>query len=590
MAGGVKEGGCVVSVKPVFASPEAVESSAIGRLVAELKVPEPVAAILIRRGYGAPELAKSFLRPRLKDLHDPWAMAGMEEAVACLSASIEGGRTILIHGDYDVDGVCGSSMLARALRELGASAEVFIPSRLEHGYDFGPAGLAFARARGVGCVLTCDCGIVAHDSVTAAREAGIDVIISDHHTPSAELPVAAAVLNPHRPDCGYPERVLCGAGVAFKLLQALFESRGRGVEELYKYLDLVAIPTIADLVPITGENRILARFGLKVLQRTPNPGLRALLQVSGVGRDRPIGAGQIAFGLGPRLNAVGRMGDAMRGVRLLLTDDEPEALRLAELVDAENRQRQEVDRAVLEEVKERLDRTYDPEEDRAIVLESDRWHPGVIGIVASRVVEEYYRPTVLIALDGEKGRGSGRSIPSFHLYEALSACATSLEQFGGHKAAAGLQIRRERIPAFRDALNRIAHERLLPEDLRPTLRIDHELGMAEVSTEVWRFLAHFGPFGQGNPKPVFLARGVRVLGEPRVIGEDHLRLRLDVGEGVTPEAIAFRQAAELDWLRDTPVVDLAFQLTVREWQGIDYLQAQVLDLRPSEAVWASSGS
>lgn len=579
-----------MNVKPVIGTCEPVDASAARRLISELKLPEAIAAILIRRGYSGPAAAKAFLRPRLQDLHDPWTMAGMEEAVDRLSKAIDAGERILIHGDYDVDGVCGSSMTARALRELGAEAEVFIPSRLEHGYDFGPAGLAFAREGRFGCVLTCDCGIVAHSTVSAARDAGIDVIVSDHHTPSAQLPPAVAVLNPHRPDCGYPEQVLCGAGVAFKLLHGLFERRGRSVEKLYKYLDLVAIPTIADLVPLTGENRILARFGLKVLQRTPNPGLRALLRVAGIRGDRPIGSGQIAFGLGPRLNAVGRMGDPMRAVRLLLTDDESEAQGLAEIIDEENRVRQEVDRATLQEVMEILEQRFDPDADRAIVLASDTWHPGVIGIVASRVVEAFYRPTVLIALDGASGRGSGRSIPGFHLYEALKACETELEQFGGHRAAAGLQIRRERVPAFREALNRTAHERLTPDDLRPRLRIDHELTMSEVDAEVWRFLAHFGPFGQGNPKPVFYARNVRVLGDPQTIGEDHLKLRLDVEGGATPEAIAFGQADEAEWLRDSSIVDIAFQLRQREWQGVEYLQAQVLDVRPSETAWASSGS
>jgi single-stranded-DNA-specific exonuclease len=577
-------------MRPVIRRPGSADPSAVGSLVTELELPEPIAAVLVRRGYDEPRLAKAFLRPRLGDLHDPWTMADMPRAVERISSAIDSGELLFVHGDYDVDGVCGSSLLARALRELGARVEVFVPHRLKDGYDFGPAGLAAAERLGSRCVLTCDCGIMAHETVAAAQRAGIDVVISDHHTPPPELPPAVAVLNPHRPDCKYPEKVLCGAGVAFKLLQALFERRGREVEQLYKYLDLVAIPTVADLVPLTGENRILTRFGLKVLQRTANPGLRALLRVSRLGTDRPINAGQIAFVIGPRLNAVGRMGEAMRGVRLLLTDDEAEAEELARLVDAENAVRQGEDKATLQQAKEMLEQTFDPEADRAIVLASQGWHPGVIGIVASRVLEEYYRPTFLIALDGDSGRGSGRSIPGFHLFEALKACEPHLEQFGGHSAAAGLRIRTENVPAFREALNAVAHERLTPEDLRPRLRVDHELSMAEVTAELWRFLKHFGPFGQGNPKPVFLARGVRLTGAPEVVGQEHLRLRLDVGSGATPEAIAFGQAGEAEWLDESARVDLAFQLSVREWQGVEYVQAQVLDVRPSEGVWASSGS
>jgi single-stranded-DNA-specific exonuclease len=577
-------------VKSILGQPKPVEPATVAALVAQLQLPQAIAAILVRRGYVDATAAKAFLRPQLDSLHDPWTLPDMETAVDRIASAIDDGEPILVHGDYDVDGVCGTALLTRALRELGARVEPFVPNRLEHGYDFGPAGLAAALQHKCKLVLTCDCGIAAHQTVAAAGDAGIDVVVSDHHTPPAQLPPAVAVLNPHRDDSAYPEKVLCGAGVVFKLLQALFERRGYVVRDLYKYLDLVALPTIADLVPLTGENRILARFGLKVLQKTPNPGLRALLRVAGLKAERPINAGQIAFVVGPRINAVGRMGEAMRGVRLLLTEDESEAAAIADVVEAENRLRREVDRATLDEAMAILEESFDPESQRAIVLASQHWHPGVIGIVASRIVEQYYRPTVLIALDGDSGRGSGRSIPGFHLYDALQACQSHLLQFGGHRAAAGVQIRAEKIEAFRDSLNAVAHERLTPQDLLPTIRIDHELAMSEVSAELWRFLAHFGPYGQGNPRPVFLARDVTLRGAAEIVGQEHLRLRIDVGDGATPEAIAFGQAAELEWLRESSRVDLAFQVGVREWQGVEYVQAQVLDVRPSEAAWASSES
>ncbi|HSG82593.1 MAG TPA: DHH family phosphoesterase, partial [Gemmatimonadota bacterium] len=303
-------------MKPLYRLPAPADPDSVRGLMEGLRLPEPVAAILAGRGYGDPAAARAFLRPQLADLNDPWSMAGMEQAVDRLASAIAGGERVLVHGDYDVDGVCASTLLTRALRDLGAQVEPFVPHRQEHGYDFGPAGLARATQIGASLILTCDCGITAHESVAAARAAGIDVIVSDHHTPLPELPPAVAVLNPYRPDCDYPDKVLCGAGVAFKLLHAVYERSGRSIQDLYRYLDLVAIPTIADLVPLTGENRILARFGLKVLARTPNPGLRALLDVAGVRTDRPINAGQIAFIIGPRINAVGRMGDSMRGVRL----------------------------------------------------------------------------------------------------------------------------------------------------------------------------------------------------------------------------------------------------------------------------------
>jgi single-stranded-DNA-specific exonuclease len=577
-------------LKPIHKVREAADPAVVQALVAGLNIPEPVAAVLAVRGYAEPDAAKAFLRPRLVDLNDPWSMAGMEGAVDRLARAIDGRERILVHGDYDVDGVCGSAMLARALHRLGAEVEAFVPHRIRDGYDFGPAGLARAVEIDASLVLTCDCGITAHETVAAARDRGIDVIVSDHHTPLPELPPATAVLNPHRPDCGYPDKVLCGSGVAFKLLHALYERCGRAVDDLYRFLDLVAVPTVADLVPLTGENRLLTRFGLKVLRRTANPGLRALLRAAGVNTSRPINAGQIAFIIGPRINAVGRMGDPMRGLRLLLTEDETEAAELAAVVDAENRIRQEVDRATLEEADEILQETFDPDRDRAIVLASPEWHPGVIGIVASRIVERYYRPTVLIAVDGKMGKGSGRSIPGFHLYDALRACAPHLVQFGGHRYAAGLQIEADRVDAFREALDRVAGERLGPEDLQPKLTVDLDLPLADVTPELWRVLAHFGPFGQGNPKPVFLARNVGLRGAPQIVGEEHLRLHLDSGEGAVPEAIAFGQAAEAEWMSESSRIDLAYQLGLKSWQGVEYIQARVVDLRPSEAAWAASES
>ena len=574
-------------MRPVLDLPAVPDAGAVSALTDQLQVPDSVATILVNRGYAAPEAAKAFLRPRLAHLHDPWMMAGMEQAVERVYAAIDSGETILVHGDYDVDGVCGTTLLTRALRQLGAKVEPFVPNRLKHGYDFTAAGLAAALEHKSRFVLTCDCGTTAHEAIAEARAEGVDVVVTDHHTTTPELPPAVAVLNPQRPDCNYPDKMLCGSGVAFKLLHAVYESRGRSVEDLYKYLDLVGIPTVADLVPLTGENRVLTRFGLKVLQRTPNLGLRALLKVVGLD-NKPINAGQIAFIIGPRLNAVGRMGEAMRGVRLLLTDDAGEAASLAEIVDSENRIRQQVDRATLEEAVELLDESFDPAADKAIVLASDSWHPGVIGIVASRVVEKLYRPTVLVALDGEGGRGSGRSIPGFHLYDALKACEAYLEQFGGHRYAAGLNIRRDKVEGFRAALNDYASEKLSEDDLKPHLRIDLELPISQATPDLWRFLAHFEPFGQGNPRPVFLARSVELRGKPQVVGEEHLRLKLDAGGGVTSDAIAFGQAADAEWMDETSRIDVAFHLRLKEWQGNEYLQAQVLSSRPTEAAWAAS--
>lgn len=558
---------------------------AVAALSHTLRLPEPLCRLLAARGFDEESAAKQFLRPRLDQLHDPFGLAGMDDAVARLDAALRRGETILVHGDYDVDGICATALYTRVLRSLGGRAEPFVPRRLSDGYDLGPSGVRAAREIGASLILTGDCGIVAHEAVLEARAAGIDVLITDHHTPGATLPPASSVINPNRPDCPYPDKGLAGTGVAFKVCQALYAARGREAEELWYFLDLVALATVADLVPLTGENRVLARYGLRVLGETRNPGLRALLHRAGL--DRGDGAaptaGQVSHVLAPRINAVGRMGEADWGVRLLLTESDAEAASIAERLEEDNRARQATDRRTLQEAFEMLERDFDPERDYGVVLAAKGWHPGVIGIVASRVVERIQRPTVLIALEGDGGRsrGSARSIPAFHLYEALHDCAEYLERFGGHKYAAGLEIRPDRLEAFRQAFNERAHSVLRPDDLVAEIGVDLEIPLRQANEELYQLLRHFGPFGVGNPTPVFLSRGVGVAGYPRVVGEGHLKLEL-VQDGAELGAIGFRMAdrlRELDMTRGT--FDVAFQLQEDRWNGRMQLQARLVDVRPA---------
>jgi single-stranded-DNA-specific exonuclease len=559
-------------------NPEVAET-----LARELALPAALCRLLALRGFTQTDRAKRYLKPRLDELHDPFLLAGMDAAVKRLQRAITDGEKILVHGDYDVDGICSATLFTRVLRSLGATVEAFVPHRLKDGYDLSQAGVRAAAEFGATLILTGDCGIVAHEAIQAARDLGIDVIVTDHHTPGEQLPDCAAVINPNRSDCHYPDKGLAGVGVAFKLCQALAKVYGKPDDALWYYLDLVAVATIADLAPLTGENRALTRFGLKVLRESKNPGLTALLQTAGLNEFPVLAAGQVSHVLAPRINAVGRMSAAATGVKLLLEEDPVNALAIAQTLEDENRTRQEVDRATLQQALDMLEGDYDPERNRVIVLAAEGWHPGVIGIVASRVVELLHRPTILIALEegGARGRGSARSIPGFHLYNALHSCAHHLDRFGGHKYAAGMDIRAENIPLLRADLEAYAAEVLTPDDLVPELCYDLEVTIGEANADLLRLMRHLGPHGVGNPSPVFVARNVTVAGYPKIVGDNHLKLNLSQDGAMLP-AIGFRMA---NCLNDVDVarcnIDVAFQLQVDRFNGREYIQAKLLDLRAS---------
>src|SRR5437899_2635482 len=399
-------------------------------LAADLHIPEPLAAILVQRGFTAPERAKAFLRPELERLSDPLAWADMSRAVELIAGAVRTGTPVLVHGDYDVDGQCAAAMLTRILGSVGGNVHAFVPHRIRDGYDFGEAGLREAQRLGAGLIITCDCGITAVDAVRAARAAGIEVIVTDHHVPGDVLPPASAVLDPLRPDCPSEDKDLCGTGVAFKLAQALVPALGISPNLPFHFLDLVALATVADVVPLTGENRILVRHGLKLLAASHWTGVRALVDTAGLG-GKPIKAGHVGFILAPRLNAAGRIGDAMDGLRLLLSDDPDVAAAIARELETLNARRQELDQRILDEAVELAERVLRPE-DHALVLAADAWHPGVIGIVASRLVERYGRPTFLIGWEegSEVGRGSGRSVAGLGRQRALQRVAQHREKYG----------------------------------------------------------------------------------------------------------------------------------------------------------------
>ena len=565
---------------PLWIPPTSPAPEAVSQLERELHLPPALCALLVARGIVDVDAAKRHLRPLLDHQHPPELLADAERAAARLLQAADAREPILVHGDYDVDGICAASLYTLWLRRLGARVVPFVPHRLRDGYDFGRAGIQRAEELGARVILTADCGTVAYDAIAEARAAGLDVIVTDHHTPGGSLPPAFAVVNPNRADCAYPEKALSGTGVAFKLCQLLATKRGLPLDELLPHLDLVALATVADLVPLDGENRVLVRYGLRALASTSKPGLRALLDVTGTRPDR-VEAGKVGFVLAPRINAVGRMGDAAEGLRLLLTTDESEAQGLAHRLDDVNRERQLEDRRTLEEALAQLGKGWDAERRYGVVLAAEGWHPGVIGIVASRVVERIHRPTILISLSGERGRGSGRSIPGFDLHAAIAACSEHLGRFGGHKQAAGLDVTREALPAFQAAFEQEARRRLQGSELRPMLRVDLELSPKEATLPLVERLRYLGPHGMGNPRPTFLGKGL-VLTEPaRVVGSGHLRLRLQ-GDGCRLDGIGFRMAERVppETLGSGPV-DAVFQLQADDYRGEVRVQAKLLDVRPA---------
>jgi single-stranded-DNA-specific exonuclease len=552
------------------------DADRVEALATTLRLPPALAALLVQRGQGTEDAARHYLRPTLADLSDPYRLAGMAEAVDVIVATVRAGGRIMVHGDYDVDGQCSSALLTRALRVAGADVVPFLPHRLRDGYDFGPAGLAAAVSAGASLIITCDCGITAVDTVRAARDAGIGVIVTDHHLPGPELPPALAVVDPQRADDTSGAHDLCGTGIAFKLVQALVPALGLPANLAFHLLDLVALATVADVVPLQGENRILVRHGLKLLADSRWVGVRALVEATGL-TGKEVVARHLGFVIGPRLNAAGRVADATDGLRLLLSDDPEESRTLAKRLEGLNVERQALDQRILEEALEQVERNGDPERDASFVLVGDGWHPGVVGIVASRVVERYGRPTFLIAFDGEIGKGSGRSTSRFDLHAALLSCGDLLERFGGHRMAAGLTIHRSRVEEFRERFGDVARRILAPEDLGPEQRVDLEIGLHEITPELERLCRYLEPCGQGNPSPVFGVKGVRFTNRS-IVGSGHLKGLLEDGDSRL-SVIGFQWADRVPWLGDE-LVDAAFRIECNEWNGTSTLQARLCALSP----------
>ncbi len=555
------------------------------QLASELGVSRIVASLLIARGYDHKESADRFLNPSLEQLHDPSLMLGMSDAVERLLYAIDNQQPILIYGDYDVDGTTGTAVLLRALNMLGATTGFHVPHRFTEGYGIRQDALQKAAADGYKLVVSVDCGITAHDPLHWARANGLDIIITDHHLPDKEegSPPAVAVLNPNQQGCSYPDKNLAGVGVAFKLIHALFRARGRE-SVVPGFLKMVAIGTVADVAKLVGENRAIVALGLSDLPRARNAGLRALIEIAGCGDDGEMTAYDLGFRIGPRINAAGRM-DAARAVVELFSASQPaEARRLAEHLDTRNRERMDAQREIFKRAVEEFETSgTDMNLCYAAVIAGDGWHRGVIGLAASKIAERLNRPCVVISLDGDLGHGSARSIAAYHLFDGITSCRDLLDKFGGHSHAAGLSIKRDRIDEFRRRLNEHAASCLTEDDLIPAIEIDAELSPSDLGFTLSQDLHALEPFGAGNPRPVFMTRGLRVMSEPQMIKEQHLKMRV-CGENNRPfEAMWWRGVEEVEATpQPNQRIDLAYEFEANRWQGDIRLQLNVRDMRASE--------
>ena len=541
-----------------------------------LGIPSIIAQLLINRGITNAEEARDFLSADLGGLHDPFLLKNMDIAVLRIRKAKTGKERVLVFGDYDVDGVTSSALLNNVLTQLGIEVIHYIPHRFHHGYGLNEEVAEFARGKKVGLLIAVDCGINAFAEVKLLNDAGVEVIIIDHHEPDHRLPDAVAIINPKQKDCPYPFKHLAAAGLVIKLTQAIL---GKVDEDV---LDLAAIATVADIVPLHGENRILVKSGLSRLMNTKNKGLMALLDISKI-RGKKITPFHVGFILGPRINAAGRMDTAHTSLDLFLSEDPQKALDIAKILERHNKERQQMQGDIVDEAMSLVEQDVNFNEQKVIVLSKEGWHRGVLGIVASKITDKYYRPTVIISIDEDGiGTASARSINGFHLHNALSGCADYLETFGGHEGAAGLTIKKENIDPFRELINKLAQDMLEAKKLIPTLCIDCEIPLASINMELTNVIDAMQPFGEGNPAPIFCSRQVLIKTYPKIMGKDTLKFWVTDQKQFTISAVGFGMAKYRGLIRPGAKIDLAYQITLDEWNKAPTPQLILKDIRLSE--------
>ncbi len=556
----------------------------INSLAESLNISKVLASLLVTRDVKNFQQAKNFFRPSIESFHNPFLMKGMESATYRIIQALTENEPICIYGDYDVDGTCSTALMYMFLKELDANVDFYIPKRLTEGYGISRAGLDYVKSINGSLVVSVDCGITAVEEVTYAKQLGLDVIICDHHQPKDILPDAYAVLDPLQPGCSYPFKYLSGAGVAFKLAQGISERIGKRELPL-KYLDLVALASAADIVSLVEENRVLVKEGLKQINSEPRPGIKALIQKSNI-EPGNLNSGQIVFTLAPRINAVGRLGDAQHAVELLVTKDEANALRLAQMLETDNYTRRKIDEDTYINAISLVEDSLDLSAEIPIILHQESWHPGVIGIVASRLVEKYYRPTIMLTTVDGIAKGSARSISNFNIYEALKKCEELLLHFGGHQAAAGLALDVDRLDEFKIKFNQIVKETLGDGELFPEIYIDSKIKFSEITPKFLRIIDMFAPFGPGNMRPVFVAENVEVSGFPRVVGSSHLLINLKQnGSERVFDCIGFNMGSYCDIInRNGNPLDVVFTIDKTSRDGRTFPQLRLKDIAIKENI------
>jgi single-stranded-DNA-specific exonuclease len=543
----------------------------------ELRIHPAICRIFSQRGISNREEAVAFFRPKIDHLHDPYLMKDMDKAVDRIDRAIRDGEHVLIYGDYDVDGTTAVALVYSYLSAFCDRIDYYQPDRYKEGYGISTAGIDFAADNGISLIIALDCGIKAVEKVGYARTRGIDFIICDHHLPGTEIPEAAAVLDPKRPGCGYPYKELCGCGIGFKLVQAYADRHALPENDVFSLMDLLAVAIAADIVPITGENRVMVYYGLKLINQRPSVALSAMLRTAQF--DRALTVTDLVFVIAPRINAAGRIDHASYAVDLLLEQDAGAAFDKAVKINDDNTYRRELDASITAEALEMVRGSGSAGSTRSTVLYRPDWHKGVIGIVASRVIETYYKPTIILTRSNGKVVGSARSVKGFDLYRALESCADDLDQFGGHKYAAGLTLTEEAVPAFREHFEAVVSEMITEDSLVPVIQVDAEIELSDIDEDFYNIVSQLAPFGPGNRKPVFVTRDVRDSGNSRTVKDIHLKLELYKPDQREIRGIAFKQGDRLEHIRRSTMFDICYQLQLNEWNGNKNVELNVKDMK-----------
>ena len=559
------------------------EKSRVKELAQAIKVDETLANLLAHRDNYNYEEAHLFFRPKLEHLHDPFLMKDMDKAVERLCKAIENNEKIMIYGDYDVDGTTSVALVYQFLSKFYKNIAFYIPDRYKEGYGISKIGIDYAKENGFTLMIALDCGVKSVELVGYARSIGVDFIICDHHLPGSTLPNAVAVLDPKRSDCLYPYKELSGCGVGFKLLQAYCQHKKIDLNELYQFLDLVVVSIGCDIVPITGENRVLAYYGLDKLNKKPLLGLRKLMQVAGFSEDKDMTIMNVVFGIGPRINAAGRIEHANNAVKLLICKDEEEANSYVKLIQENNNDRKDFDKSITQEALQMIE-TANLQSAKSTVLYKETWHKGVIGIVASRCIEHYHRPTIILTHSSGKAAGSARSVPDFDVHEAIEACSDLLEQFGGHKHAAGLTLKIENIPAFQERFEQVVASRILPEQLVPRIDVDMKLPLRSANDKFMRILNQVAPFGPSNMQPTFVSENVVALKDSaKLVGKDnpqiHLKFRVKQADSAEFDCIGFSMGHHLERISSGEPFHICYHLEENHFNGKTTLQLRIKDIK-----------